>query len=97
MARALNIVALLLGFLGSMLVWRYGVPPDVNRGGLYELGIGNDDAMNKRVKRYQRSNKAGFLMLAAAFAIQLVVLFLPTPTPNNAMDTNTAQPPTSQR
>ena len=94
MAHAMNILALFLGFFGSLLIWKYGVPPDINRGGMYELGIGNDNAMNKRVICYRRLNSTGLLMLAAAFGIQLAALLLPTTKTGNSLPVVTAQPAT---
>ncbi len=69
----LNALGLLSGFAGALLLFCYGVPPDMNRGGLHKLRLANDEEMEHRVKRYTILNRLGMALIAVAFLLQFGV------------------------
>jgi len=74
---AINSLGLILDILGVLLLWRFGLPPRVNRGGASYLmleGIDQDEL--KREARYDFRSRMGLLLVGLGFALQLVSNFL---------------------
>ena len=68
-------IGLLLDIAGVALLFKYGLPPDVNRHGLIFPGIANDDSI-KEGKRYERWSYAGLVALILGFALQAAAVWL---------------------
>jgi len=75
--KLLNIAGLVFGLVGSLLLWRFGLPADVNRKGESVLLLEETDhAEIARGKRYDFWGNIGIVLLVIAFALQLVAALL---------------------
>jgi hypothetical protein len=73
----INTIGLILDIAGVVLVWRFGLPPRVNRGGAsYFMLEETDQDELKREARYDRLSRAGLGLVVVGFAIQLLSNFL---------------------
>ena len=75
---ALTTIGLSLDIVGVLLLWRFGLPPDVRRGGKSFLLLEqSDEAEAKRAQLYDRFSHLAILLLVAGFALQLLGTLLP--------------------
>ena len=72
-----NSVGLVLGIIGTFLVWKFGIPESISKDG--SIGIileKTDDSQIQKWQDYNFRSKMGLLMLMASFALQLIANFL---------------------
>lgn len=73
----LNTLGLLFGIGGSLLIWKYGLPTDINRQGHCAILLeGTDESEVAKGKKYDRLSGFGMLSLAVGFALQLIASLL---------------------
>ena len=78
MSQIIGSLGLVLDIIGAVLLFRYGLPEDVSRGGAsYELREEEDEAEKLKAKRYDSLGRLGLLLLIAGFMLQLVAIWLP--------------------
>ena len=66
-----TLLGLILDILGALLLWRYGLPPDIRRGGVVHLiAEHTDDAEARKAARFDRLSHVGIALLALGFALQ---------------------------
>jgi len=72
-SRVLNIIGLALGVIGAGLIWKYGLPADVNRSGQARLVVNqvNQSEINK-ARRFDRKSGIGFALLIIGFILQAI-------------------------
>jgi len=76
-AKIVNSAGLVFGIVGSLLVWKFGLPSDINRHGESALLLeGTDQNQVSLAKKYDRWAKVGLICLAIGFALQLISNFL---------------------
>ena len=68
--------AYLSGLIGTLLVWRYGLPrKDINRSGAQALILEQEDeGMKKEWVRYDLLSHIGLLLIALSFLLQKINL-----------------------
>ena len=72
-----NSLGLLLDVVGVILIWKFGLPEDINRSGAGHLLLeGTDESERKRAARYDRLSKIGLTLLVSGFLLQLVSNFM---------------------
>jgi hypothetical protein len=70
---ALNSVGLTFDIIGVVLLFRYGLPADVNpRGARYRVAEPPDENESKRYELYRRRGLLGLGLLIAGFLLQLI-------------------------
>lgn len=72
-----NTIGLALGVAGAGLIWKFGLPPDVDRHG-YDYIIAeqeNEDEKDK-ARRYDKRSGIGFALLILGFIVQAIGNFL---------------------
>jgi hypothetical protein len=75
--KIVNSAGLLLGIAGSLLIWKFGLPADINRSGaVHRITEGIDESEVALGKKYDRWAKVGLLFLAIGFGLQLLSNFL---------------------
>lgn len=74
MQTLLNALALAIGFIGTLILFKFGLPSiDVlNSGGYVEMSETDD------IRRYKAFSKIGIALIAAGFLLQFVALFVDT-------------------
>ena len=67
-----NTVGLALDIVGVVLLFRFGLPPDVRRGGanFFTWGIDNDEA--RTASRYDKISWSALGLIVFGFALQIV-------------------------
>jgi hypothetical protein len=72
-ARSLNSLGLIFNIFGVILIYRYGLPEDVRRQGLFFLALQKEDQNEKeKAKKYDRRARLGLILLFLGFIFQLV-------------------------
>lgn len=75
---AISSLGLLLDIGGVLLLWRFGLPEAVNRGGFgYAALVGEDPAEKAKAERYDYFARIGLILLIGGFALQLLGNWLP--------------------
>jgi hypothetical protein len=65
-------IGLLLDIVGVILVFQYGLPDDISRGGhTYRIIEQTDEAEIAKGKHYDRMGRIGLILLIGGFALQL--------------------------
>lgn len=73
----LNTGGLVSGFIGVLILWRYGLPEAVTRGGFgYVMLEGEDRAEKAKAARYDDLARFGLLLIALGFLLQLIALWI---------------------
>jgi len=65
----------LLGFIGSLLIFFFGFPPNVDPEGWVHLVLYKDEKEEKQASTYKKISYLGILCLATSFFLQIVKLF----------------------
>ena len=66
----------LLGFIGTLIIFFFGLSPRINTEGHINLILEQTDKrMAKRARFYKKLSYAGILLLSASFLLQLIKLF----------------------
>ena len=69
----LNSVGLVFNIVGTLLVWRYGLPEPVNRDGAINIVAEQTDSSEARkAARYDCKARLGIGLLILGFALQLL-------------------------
>jgi hypothetical protein len=70
---ALSPIGLMLDIVGVVLVWRFGLPQSVYRGGVQHLILEQiDEKEAARAARYDRYSQLGLILLIGGFVLQLI-------------------------
>lgn len=73
-----NSIGLLLGIIGTGILWKFGLPAKVDRDGEQALIFEeNDEKMIADGRKYDFRANCGFALLLVGFVLQLVSNFLP--------------------
>jgi hypothetical protein len=68
-----NEVGLLFDIVGVVLVWRYGLPPSVDRMGLkYIVTSDRDESEIAKARRYDSLSHIGLGLIVTGFLLQLL-------------------------
>ncbi len=78
MTQNVLLVAYTIGLIGSVLLWRFGLPyKDINRDGHVSLVLEQEDEAEKQKwKIYNRISHVGIGLIALSFFLQIISLFL---------------------
>jgi len=72
----INFWSALLGFIGTLFIFFFGLSPRINMEGHINLILEQTDKrMAKRAKFYKKLSYVGILLLSASFLLQLIKLF----------------------
>jgi hypothetical protein len=72
-----NIGSPVLGCLGTVLVFFFGIPPRLDsEGHVYIVANQKDETEKKKARRYDRIGKIGLLLIALSFLSQLIAYFI---------------------
>jgi len=78
----LNLGGLLSGMAGTVLLYYFGVPRQVDTGGVVLLALEGDQGIDRdeqgRIRRFKRLGRLGLGFLFVAFLLQFVALLLGT-------------------
>ena len=76
-ANAVNTLGLFLDIVGAGLLWKFGLPAEINRQGhIYRRIAEIDEAEKSRALRYDRISSWAFLLLVVGFALQIISNFM---------------------
>lgn len=68
----LNVIGLLFDICGVILLWRFGLPPSVDRGGTIFLAACNkDEEEETKAHNYDELSKLALLFLIVGFGLQI--------------------------
>ena len=67
-----NTVGLALDIVGVVLLFRFGLQPNVRRGGGIVLAWGTDDDEAKKANRYDRISWSALGLIVLGFVLQIV-------------------------
>lgn len=69
----INFLSCTLGFIGTMLIFFYGLPPKVDPDGHIHLILEQEDKLEKRKgKIYKKIGYLGIILIAISFLLQMV-------------------------
>ncbi|MCY3547049.1 MAG: hypothetical protein OXH49_09215 [Gemmatimonadetes bacterium] len=71
-AELFSTVGLILDIFGVVLLFRFGLPPDVSRDGTVRLVLGADEREARKGKRYERLSWAALGLIITGFTLQIV-------------------------
>jgi hypothetical protein len=72
LSEALITVGLGLDILGAVLIFMFGIPPEVRRGGHSSLILeGDDPEEDTKARQFDRLSESGVLLLIVGFAFQI--------------------------
>jgi hypothetical protein len=70
---SLTSLGLLLDIFGVLLLWKFGLPPSIRRGGPQYLMLeGADEEEAAKAEKYDRYGQCGIGLLVLGFMLQLV-------------------------
>ncbi len=72
MSDIVNSVGLALDIVGVVLLFKFGLPPEVNRGGSIILSWDKDPDEAKKAKTYERTSYVALACLVMGFTLQIV-------------------------
>ena len=75
-AELFNTVGLILDIFGVVLLFRFGLPPDVSRDGTVEFVLGTDEREARRAKRYARTSWTALGLIVTGFLLQIVATWM---------------------
>lgn len=94
----ISVLGLCLDIIGVLLLWRFGLPPDVRRGGVGFLMLEQTDENEaKKAVAYDRLSHVALALIVAGFVLQAFGTALPTdafgraPTVPQALPSSPAQ------
>jgi hypothetical protein len=77
MKNALTFFGLLLTALGAGLLWKFGIPPSIDREGKTRIVIfGENEEEKKTAKKYDRFAGSGFFLIIVGSVLQGVALYV---------------------
>ncbi len=75
-AELFNTVGLILDIFGVVLLFRFGLPPDVSRDGTVGFALGTDEREARRAKRYARISWTALGLIVTGFLLQIVATWM---------------------
>jgi hypothetical protein len=73
-----NSVGLVCDIVGAVLIWRFGLPADIDRRGRGWLLLeSKDEAEIRKGRTYDRWSMCGFILLVLGFLMQLASNWIP--------------------
>lgn len=75
-----NIVGLILDIIGVLMLFKYGIPPEVSKDGSFAITInipGETEIAKAKGKKYTRLSNLALTLLFLGFFIQLVANLIP--------------------
>jgi hypothetical protein len=73
-----NSIGLLLGIVGTGILWQFGLPASIDREGWVLMACDQkDEAMIAKAKLFDFRADCGFALLLTGFVLQLISNFLP--------------------
>lgn len=73
LSTSINSLGLLLDVIAGLILWKFGLPENINRAGLSFLALeGTDKKEIKKAKKYDKFSKMGILLLIIGFILQLI-------------------------
>jgi hypothetical protein len=66
----------IFGFVGTVLIFLYGVPKHIDNDGANIVVSGIDEEEKQRIKKYKRLSNLGLFGIALSFLLQLLLLFI---------------------
>ena len=80
MAKTLNSIALILSVIGTGLVWKYGLPSEVDEDGasILTFRLSEEETNNnkKKWRRYLNLNRTGLGLIMLGFFLQLLAVWV---------------------
>ncbi|MBU6140150.1 MAG: hypothetical protein KGP29_01140 [Proteobacteria bacterium] len=74
----LKILSPTFGFIGTVLIFFFGVPKRTDTGGKNFLALEQEDEEEKaKIKKYKFFGNLGLILIAIGFAISLILVFFP--------------------
>ena len=74
----ISALGLFLDIIGVLLLWRFGLPPDIRRSGhSYVLLEVEDESEKKKAKLYDKISHVAILIIVLGFAFQAAGALLP--------------------
>ena len=81
--QALNGLGLLCGMIGTALIYFFGVPRQIDTGGIVTLSLSGDQRYDvgeqERIKRFKLWGNTGLFLVFAAFCLQFIALVSANP------------------
>ena len=73
----ISTTGLLLDILGVIAIWRYGLPPEVSRGGIVTVAMESYDADEAaKEMRYNLLSRCGLVALVVGFGLQILAVWV---------------------
>ncbi len=76
LAKIVNCIGLIYDLVGVLIIWKYGLPPAVNRSGSIGLKVGVNEKEQKKAKNYDVLSFLGMELICLGFIWQIFSLFL---------------------
>jgi hypothetical protein len=68
MLHILNIISFICAFVGTLIVYQFGVPNQIDTGGKISLALEQEDEEEKKkISKYKFFSKLGLLLIAFGF------------------------------
>jgi hypothetical protein len=72
-------VGLVFDIVGALLLWKYGLPAPINRGGVQHLILEQiDEVEAETTRKFDRNSRWGLGLLILGFALQFAGNIIPT-------------------
>lgn len=71
-----NTLGLALDIVGVLLLFWFGLPPDVSRRGAVGWTLGTDEAEARKAKRYEWISWTALGLIVAGFGLQIVATWM---------------------
>lgn len=87
---AISAIGLCLDIVGVLLLWKFGLPPDVRRDGASFLMLEQtDESEKKKGAYYDRMSHTAITLIVLGFAMQLIGTLLPSSAFGRTQETQT--------